>query len=185
MLRIVLIETYFSVRAQHKLMEQGFINSEAFEYSQILLKQAQQRQVKEERTGQKEYKQPVRDQGFRRAVVTAYNHRCALCGIRMRTPGGHTAVAAAHIIPWSVGHNDDPRNGIALCHLCHWTFDKGLMGVSLAYKVMTSPQLATNPNVPGHLATLNDRGMIGPDKQSLWPDSHSLGWHLKEVFLKR
>ncbi|MCB8986015.1 MAG: HNH endonuclease [Ardenticatenaceae bacterium] len=27
--------------------------------------------------------------------------------------------AAAHIIPWSESHNDDPRNGLALCHLCH------------------------------------------------------------------
>ena len=72
----------------------------------------------------------MRDQGFRRAVVTAYTHRCAFCGIRMRTIDGHTAVDAAHIIPWSLSHNDDPRNGLALCKLCHWSFDEGLLGVS-------------------------------------------------------
>jgi putative restriction endonuclease len=45
------------------------------------------------------YRPAVRDQGFRRAVVTAYLHRCALCGIRVRTLDGRTAVAVAHIVP--------------------------------------------------------------------------------------
>lgn len=183
-LRAVLIETYFSSEAQRKLVEQSIINAEAFEYSKLLLERARQ-EVKEGLGEEGEYQSPVRDQGFRRAVITAYDHRCALCGIRMLTPNGHTAVAAAHIIPWSISHNDDPRNGIALCYLCHWTFDAGLIGVSPDYVVMTSPQLTTSRNVPGHLATLNGRGMIGPSEQFLWPDTGSLKWHLREVFLKR
>lgn len=181
-LRTLLIETCFAPEAQQELVEQGTINSEAFEYSQILLEQARQQQVKEER---KEYRRLARDQGFRRAVVIAYEHRCALCGIRMLTPDGHTAVVAAHIVPWNISHNDDPRNGMALCHLCHWTFDEGLIGVSPGYIVMTSPRLTANQNVPGHLDTLNGRGMIGPGERALWPDSKSLKWHLQEVFHKR
>jgi putative restriction endonuclease len=184
MLRTALIETYFASEIWPKLIEQSSINAEAFEYSLILLEQARQHKVREGQAAQKEYQQPARDQGFRRAVVTAYDHRCALCGVRMLTPAGHTAVAAAHIIPWSVSHNDDPRNGIALCHLCHWTFDEGLMGVSPDYVVMASPQLAARENVPGHLATLNGRGMIGPNEQQLWPERNSLKWHLRKVFLK-
>lgn len=183
-LRATLIQTYFTSEVQKELMAQGFVNSEAFEYSQFLLERARQKTVEEDKTEQREYQKPVRDQGFRRAVVTAYNHRCALCGIRMLTPGGHTAVTAAHIVPWSIEHNDDPRNGMALCYLCHWTFDEGLIGVSPKYKVMISPQLAVNRNFPGHLVTLSGRGMIGPDEQALWPDLRSLKWHLREVFLK-
>ena len=49
----------------------------------------------------------------------------------MRTIDGHTAVDAAHIIPWSISHNDDPRNGLALCKLCHWSFDEGLLAAVL------------------------------------------------------
>lgn len=183
-LRAALIETYFVPEAQQKLVEQGIINAEAFEYSKLLLERARQG-VKEGLGQQEEYQPPVRDQGFRRAVITAYDHRCALCGIRMLTPSGHTAVAAAHIIPWSISHNDNPRNGMALCYLCHWTFDAGLIGVSPDYVVITSPQLNTRRNVPGHLTTLNGRGLIGPGERSLWPDNRSLKWHLQEVFLKR
>jgi len=183
-LRTVLIETYFSSEVQQKVVEQSMTNADAFEYSQLLLERARQ-DVKEVLGKEEEYQAPVRDQGFRRAVITAYNHRCALCGIRMLTPGGQTAVVAAHIVPWSISHDDNPRNGMALCYLCHWTFDAGLIGVSPDYVVMTSPQLTTSRNVPGHLATLNGRGMIGPIEQFLWPDTGSLAWHLREVFLKR
>jgi len=51
--------------------------------------------------------------------VSLYNHRCALCGIRMLTPDGHTVVEAAHIIPWRQSRDDKPTNGMALCRLCH------------------------------------------------------------------
>lgn len=181
-LRTIIIQTYFALEVQPKLAEQGIINLEAFQYSQSLLEQAKKHQIKEEKP--EDYHASARDQGFRRAVVTAYNHRCALCGIRVLTPDGHTAVVGAHIIPWSETHNDDPRNGIALCYLCHWAFDEGLIGVSLSYVVITSPRLATNDNVPGHLATFNGRGMIRPVEQSLWPDPNSLSWHLEERFRK-
>lgn len=127
----------------------------------------------------------ARDQGFRRAVVTAYNHRCAICGIRMLTLDGHTVVDAAHIIPWSISYNDDPRNGMALCRLCHWTFDEGLVSVSSQYRVITSPQLAAAHNVPGYLLTLADRGIIGPDEQLLWPDLDALSWHRRNVLRKQ
>jgi putative restriction endonuclease len=101
----------------------------------------------------------------------------------MLTPAGHTAVAAGHIIPWNISHNDDPRNGIALCRLCHWTFDEGLISISPNYLVMTSPRLIASENVPGHLATLDGRGMIGPSERMLWPERDSLKWHLGNVFL--
>lgn len=185
LLRTVLIETYFVPKLQAGLVEQGAINIEAFHYSQALLEQARTHPIREIPPDAAEFPSPARDQGFRRAIISAYDHRCALCGIRMLTLEGHTVVDAAHIIPWSISHNDDPRNGMALCRLCHWTFDEGLLGVSTQYIVMTSPQLAVTPNVPGHLVTLAGRGIIGPAEQALWPDTASLKWHLGEVFRRR
>jgi putative restriction endonuclease len=120
LLRVVLTETYFVLEVQPALVEQGIINTESFHYSQTLLEQVRTKHLQEEPTDTEDYSPAVRDQGFRRAVVTAYNHRCALCGIRMLTPDGHTVMDAAHIIPWSISYNDDPRNGMALCRLCHW-----------------------------------------------------------------
>jgi putative restriction endonuclease len=43
---------------------------------------------------------------------------------------------------------------MALCKLCHWTFDKGLIGVSASYTVLLSPELTAGYNLPGHLITL-------------------------------
>lgn len=185
LLRGVLIETYFAPEVQSALVEQGAINVEAFRYSQLLLSEAQTRSVEEGIADEDDYRSPSRDQGFRRAVITAYEHRCALCGIRMLTPDGHTVVDAAHIIPWSTSHNDDPRNGMALCRLCHWTFDEGLVGVSSRYEVIISPQLTIERNVPGHLLTLSGRGILGPAERYLWPDQDALSWHRREVFRRR
>ena len=185
LLRAVLIETYFASEVQPSLVEQGTINAEAFRYSQSLLEHARKQQIKEERAGEEVYRLAARDQGFRRAVVIAYDHRCAVCGIRMLTPDGHTVVDAAHIVPWSVSHDDDPRNGLALCRLCHWTFDEGLISVSWRYEVMTSPQLTTTRNVPGHLLTLAGRRIIGPAERPLWPDLDALSWHRQHVLRRR
>jgi putative restriction endonuclease len=109
-------------------------------------------------------------------------HRCAFCGVRMLTSDGRTAVDAAHIIPWSLNHNDDPHNGIALCGLCHWTFDQGLLGVSVKYRVLLSSELRITQNVPGHLLTLEGRSIIGPQEQALWPHVEALNWHYQNIF---
>ncbi len=177
-LRFALIRTYFSPSIQTKLLEQSLINNEALKYSEDLLTLKRAASPR----GEQRLNQFSRDQGFRRAVVTAYDNRCALCGIRMLTGQGHTAVDAAHIIPWSESHNDDPRNGLALCKLCHWAFDEGLMTVSGKYKVITSPQISVTPNFPAHLQTLSGRGMILPEKELYNPDLESLKWHRGKVF---
>jgi putative restriction endonuclease len=178
-LRHVLITTYFAPELQEALLKQTAVNVAAFQYSETLLEQARQQQKVIRET---DIAEPVRDQGFRRAIVTAYEHRCAFCGIRMRTADGHTAVAAAHIIPWSISYDDDVHNGLALCHLCHWTFDEGLMTVNGRYQLQTSPQLSHQFNLPGHLVTLDQRPLITPSDANLWPATNNLAWHRRHRF---
>ncbi|MDD2466147.1 MAG: HNH endonuclease [Desulfobulbus sp.] len=175
-LRLVLLQSSFSEEAQKALLEQAQVNSEAFTYNLELLKVAHQPRVKEILDSEK-YKPAVRNQGFRRAVVTTYDHRCAMCGVRIVTSECHTVVDAAHIVPWSVSKNDDIRNGMALCKLCHWAFDEGMMGVSEEYNVITSRQIAADPNVPGFLLMLAGRGIIPPTDRKLWPEQKHLKWH--------
>ena len=183
LLRTVLIENYFAPELHAGLVEQGIINKEAFQYSQSLLEKSRHQQVQED-TETEKYAPAVRDQGFRRVIVNVYDHRCAVCGIRMLTPDGHTVVDAAHIIPWSMTRNDKVQNGMALCRLCHWTFDEGLIGVSGEYAVIVSKQLSSNHNIPSHLMTLSGRGIIGPAEQMLWPDMEALHWHQQKIFRK-
>jgi putative restriction endonuclease len=180
-LRSVLIETYFSKETRQSLVEQSIINRGAFIYSGELLRRPEDPTVQETLSLEEAYLPAVRDQGFRRAVVTAYSHRCALCGIRVRTLNGHTAVTAAHIVPRSETQDDRPANGMALCRMCHWTFDEGLLGVSQVYEVIASRQLNTLDNLSGYLTNLEGRGIVGPDRKPLWPDTASLWWHRENV----
>lgn len=173
-------ERYFSNKVGEALLQQGCVNREAFIYSEKLLENPGDPEIREALPLEAEYK-PVRDQGFRRAVVTAYSHRCALCGIRVRTLDGHTAVTAAHIRPWSDTRDDRLANGMALCRMCHWTFDEGLLGVSQKYEVIASRQLAVSDNLPGYLTNLEGRGIVGPSREPFWPDTESLRWHQENV----
>jgi putative restriction endonuclease len=184
-LRALLIEKSFSPELHPGLLEQGVINVEAYRYSQNLLEQARKQKDSEPLSIGQAVRAAARDQGFRRAVVTAYEHRCAVCGVRMLTADGHTVVDAAHIKPWSVSFNDNPRNGMALCKLCHWTFDEGMISVSARYIVVTSPQLGINHNIPSHVITFASRKIIGPEEETLWPDLEALGWHRQNVFRSR
>ena len=81
------------------------------------------------------------------------------------------------------GYDDHPTNGMALCKLCHWAFDRGMVGVSRDYKVITARQIGVDPNVPGVLQTMAGRGVLPPVDRDLWPAQEFLGWHRKEFRL--
>ncbi len=182
LLRGILIEAYFSPETRRLVFEQSVINRGALVYSEELLKHPEDHRVRETLHIEEAYRSAVRDQGFRRAVVSAYAHRCALCGIRVRTLDWHTAVTAAHIVPWSETQDDRPANGMALCRMCHWSFDEGLFGVSQGYEVVASRQLNVLDNLPGYLSSLEGRGIVAPTQKPFWPDTKSLQWHLNNVF---
>ena len=146
--RSVLLETtFFSPEMRPSLIEQGAINNGVFWYSEEVLRR-DQHDVAEAVDEEGTHRPVARYQGFRHAVVTAYDHRCALCGIRVLTLDGHTAVDASHIKPRSLGRDDCPANGRALCKLCHWSFDGGLLGLSRHCTVMSSAQLSARTTSP-------------------------------------
>ena len=183
-LRAVLIKTYFASEIQSKVAGQGQVNFAAYEYSKELLKVAETKADFESDKEESEQKKKVRDQGFRKAIITLYSHRCALCGIRMITPEGHTIVDAAHVKPWKDSFDDRPTNGMALCKLCHWSFDKGLMSVSKKYEVLVSKRIMVEQNFPGHILTLTDRPIFTPEKESFWPTQDNLHWHRNKIFVR-
>ncbi len=179
-LRATIINTYFAEEIRPRVIECGTVNIKAYEYSKEILKEVKDN--KEPWDINTTDKQKVRAQGFRKAIVSLYEHRCALCGIRMLTPEGHTIVEAAHVKPWSESHNDSPTNGMALCKLCHWSFDEGLMSVGTEYEVLVSKVVTINRNYPGHILTLSNRNIIQPVKIEFWPDQDNFEWHRKKVF---
>ena len=181
LLRSVLVSTYFAPEIQSVVSEQGSINFAAYEYSKELINKAKEAAVdwvhREDEKGRR-----ARDQGFRKAIVDLYEHRCAMCGIRMLTPEGHTVVEAAHVRPWSESHDDLPSNGMALCRLCHWSFDEGIMSVGKNYQVLVSKEVQIEHNLPGHVLTLRDRNIFTPEEQKFWPAQENLQWHRHHSF---
>lgn len=184
-LRAVLVKTYFAPDVQLALTEQSIVNFESSKYSSELLGTNEILIPYERITDDESIKNKVRNQGFRKAIVKLYEHRCALCGLRMLTPEGHTIVEAAHIIPWSASQNDQPQNGMALCRLCHWFFDEGLMGVGQHYEVLISPVVRQDGNYPGHMEMLTGRVIFKPDQKRFWPHQEHLEIHRKKTFRKR
>ncbi|MBJ6727180.1 HNH endonuclease [Geomesophilobacter sediminis] len=178
-LRDALLVFCFSTEMQVALREQSAINREAIDYSRKLEERSHLPLVKEI-LEEESYRPAVRDQGFRRLVVTSYDHRCAVCGIRIITPEQYTAVEAAHIVPWCRSKNDDIRNGMALCKLCHWAFDNGMVGVSENYGVIVSRQISADGNAPGFLLTLAGRTIVGPEDKRTWPAHEYLTKHRQE-----
>ena len=102
--------------------------------------------------------------------------------IRMLTPEGHTVVEAAPIVPWSESQDDRPTNGMALCRLCHWYFDEGLMGVGKEYEVLVSKKIKVEQNLPGHILTLRDRHIFTPENTIYWPAHENLDVHRRKKF---
>jgi putative restriction endonuclease len=181
-LRAVMIETYFAPEIRTKVLEQGHLNYAAHQYSEKLLKVAEWKKQFEKQEDEPEWQKKIRDSGFRRTIVNLYQHRCALCGIRMLTPEGHTIVDASHVKPWKDSFDDRPTNGMALCKLCHWSFDKGLMSVGKEYEVLVSKRVSIEKNYPGHILTLTDRPIFTPEEEKFYPAQDNLHWHRKNLF---
>ena len=75
----------------------------------------------------------VRARSFRRKVLSAYDHSCAVCHTQLML------VQAAHIVPVHVpGSSDETTNGLALCPSHHTAYDDGLLTVAPNYHVMVS-----------------------------------------------
>ncbi len=182
-IRRFLIERYFAPEVRATLVGVGKIVSEAFQYSLNLYSQTKQRFVlKEGEETTETYAPETRSVAFRKVVITAYDHQCALCGLRLLTPEGRTAVEAAHIVPWSHSHNDDPRNGLALCGVHHWAFDQGLLGVSHDYLIAVSPIATQQGEMAAPIYNLANRQLVLPQDNFLIPAKRALDWHYINTF---
>lgn len=122
-----------------------------------------------------------RSLAFRAVVVEAYTHACAVCGTSVRTPAGRSVVEAAHIVPFHVCRNNDPRNGLALCPLHHWTFDQGAMAVRDDLRIVVHPA-ATGLVADDGFRRLAGQPLRLPADGACAPSPLALAWHRAHVF---
>ena len=125
--------------------------------------------------------QPTRDPAFRRLVLKSYASTCAVCGARLVTSSGISIIDTTHILPFSRFHNDDLRNGMALCKTHHWLFDKGLISVDEHYRALVSK--AIEKEEPERLVSrFKGREIRLPESAERFPSQVALEWHRGEVF---
>ncbi len=110
-----------------------------------------------------------------------YNYTCAVCQLRIVTMDGESATDAAHIIPFRISKNDDVRNGISLCKLHHWSFDKGLISLSRNYRVVVSRLIVEQGPMEWKLTTLRGKSILLPEHDQLHPAQDALDWHREKV----
>ncbi|MDF2557980.1 MAG: endonuclease [Bacillales bacterium] len=70
---------------------------------------------------------------FRKALLDAYQTKCAFCNFRFPE-----ALEAAHIVPWSMANDEeklDVRNGLLLCSKHHKLFDKNIFMIAEDYTI--------------------------------------------------
>jgi len=118
---------------------------------------------------------PFRDKAFRRAVLHAYDGRCAVTGWRLVNGGGRLEAEAAHIRPVEHGGPDSIRNGLALSGTAHWMFDRGLICVSDNHEIMVHRKVNDRAGVE---AIINPTGrLIAPEREADRPHPKFLSWH--------
>ena len=126
--------------------------------------------------------EPIRTAGFRQAIMQIYDYTCVVCQLYVLTLDGESVTEAAHIIPFNISGNNDVRNGISLCQLHHWSFDRGLISVDRNYKVIVSNLMLEHGPTEWLLTNLRGRLIRLPDHDELYPAQEALAWHREEVF---
>jgi putative restriction endonuclease len=115
----------------------------------------------------------ARDAQFRRRVLNAYGHRCAMCGSQLRL------LDAAHVLPVDQpGSTDDTDNGVALCALHHRAYDRALVAFNPNYELHVSAgqvaelsALSLNGGLQQFQAALKSTLLLPPDPRD-YPKSH-------------
>jgi putative restriction endonuclease len=115
----------------------------------------------------------LRDRAFRKTILTAYDERCAMTGLKLINGGGRAEVNAGHIRPVEHDGPDSVQNGIALSGTVHWMFDRGLLSLDNDYSILLSRKL--NHDV-SHLLNKNMKAKV-PSDVRLRPHPAFLSWH--------
>lgn len=154
-------------------------------YRQLLIQEVSEHDfIYEKQVEQNVEKNPTRSTAFRREIMKMYNYTCAVCKLRVVTMDGESATEAAHIIPFSKVKNDDVRNGISLCKLHHWAFDRGLISLNKSYRVIVSTLISEEGPTDWMLNSMRKKRILLPKHKLLYPDQDALAWHRETLFRK-
>lgn len=123
-----------------------------------------------------------RDQQFTIDVLENFRYSCAFCGFHGVLNGQATGIDAAHV-QWHAHRGPDTvENGIALCKLHHWAFDKGILGINEAERIGIADVFVTQSDGGLPLESLEGRPLAVLPKNKAIAGRY-LQWHRNNVFL--
>lgn len=177
-IRRKIIEVYFPEQAKmfHAVIAE---NQEINALENLLLESAENKNADTSRTVADT---PKRNIAFRRAIIRLYDYTCAACRLRIITLDGETAVEAAHISPFGKSYDDSISNGLSLCPLHHWSFDKGLFSIDDDYKMIVSGNFEESGNEAFLLRSLQAKEIYLPKEKPFRPSLIMIRWHRENSF---
>lgn len=126
----------------------------------------------------------LRDATFRKIVVSTYDHRCVLCGLRIISSLGENVVDGAHIKPFSLFYDDRINNGLSLCKNHHWAFDRFWFTLNDDYTIIVADDLLEESSNSTPIKDFHSQSILLPAHHQYYPRQDALQWH-REVFFKR
>jgi hypothetical protein len=124
--------------------------------------------------------QRIKQDFFRRTVLSSYHGRCCMTGVTEQR-----LLVASHIVPWSADRENrlNPRNGLCLSAIHDKAFDRGLLTLSDDYRVMLSKSLLNSGDafIQKTFLPLQDQAIELPER--FMPDRVFLAQHRATQFL--
>ncbi len=124
--------------------------------------------------------QRIKQNFFRRAVLSSYRGRCCMSGL-----SEPRLLVASHIVPWSKDKANrlNPSNGLCLSAIHDRAFDKGLISLTDEFRIMVSEELKRKkePFVNEVLIPLDGRPIEPPERFA--PQAEFIAWHRNRLFV--
>lgn len=121
-----------------------------------------------------------RDIGFRWSVLDAYDHHCCICGTRYAFRDS-SAMEAAHVVPRGGRGSNLLQNGLCLCPVHHWAFDKGLLAIDEDLSIRVADVILASGNEGSWLSELH--GQVAHIAEDAPISREALAWHRRNIFL--
>ncbi len=117
---------------------------------------------------------------FKTAVLDLYDHRCSVSDLKIELPDpvrSMSMVDACHIVPFAESFDDTITNGLALAPTLHRAFDRGLLFISDAYRIMIHRQLK-DYSPDGGIRKFEGQQLLLPADERFHPSKERLRKHL-------
>jgi DNA-cytosine methyltransferase len=124
--------------------------------------------------------QRIKQNFFRRAVLSSYRGRCCMSGL-----SEPRLLIASHIVPWSKDKANrlNPSNGLCLSAIHDRAFDKGLIALTDDFRIVVSAELKrlNEPFVKEVLVPLNGKQIEFPER--FMPSVEFISRHRTDLFV--